>query len=120
MYRLKQQKGFTLIELVMIIVIVAILAAIAVPKYVDMASDAEVAAVKAYTGALRPAAAINYANCVLKSTATTAINAASVIGGMEETGGLAAVGTNAFSATVNGVAYSWAFTSPASVGDGTS
>jgi MSHA pilin protein MshA len=57
------QRGFTLIELVMVIVILGVLAAVAIPKFVDLKGDAQTAAVQATAGAAAAASSINYAAC---------------------------------------------------------
>jgi MSHA pilin protein MshA len=66
------RKGFTLIELVMVIVILGILAATALPRFVDLSSKARENAAKGVLGSIRAAVAIRYAsNAAYGSTSPT-------------------------------------------------
>jgi MSHA pilin protein MshA len=64
------QRGFTLIELVMVIVILGVLAAVAIPKFVDLKGDAQQASMQGVAGAAASASAINYGACAIGNTAS--------------------------------------------------
>ncbi|HTN32525.1 MAG TPA: type II secretion system protein [Marinobacter sp.] len=65
--RNEKQKGFTLIELVMVIVILGILAAFALPRFANLGGDARAASMQGVYGAVRSANAIVRSACLASS-----------------------------------------------------
>lgn len=62
---MQKSKGFTLVELVIVIVILGILAVTAAPKFLNLSSDAKVSTVNGVKGALQSANAVLYSKAVL-------------------------------------------------------
>ena len=68
---IRNQRGFTLIEIIMVIVLLGIIAAIAIPKYIDLRTEAADATASGIVGAIVSSAAIGYADLVTHNSAST-------------------------------------------------
>ena len=80
----KQQKGFTIIELVVVIVILGILAAVAFPKFENLSGSAQTAVLNGGKAAILSAGVIQYAKTQSANT-TASIIAATTLDGMTAT-----------------------------------
>ncbi len=110
MKRIRDERGFTLIELIVIIIILGILSVVAIPKYLDLRAEAEKGVAKGVTGALRGSVAILHAKYLIGGS-TFAYGITDVTTGVDtEDITLASAGT-AITATftTSGNTYTWAY-----------
>ncbi len=113
---MKRQGGFTLVELVVVIVILGILAVTAAPKFLNLQEDARKASIQGLKGAMDSAAGIVYGKAALSGLDTAPFGA---VGNIDVVYGYPAATTTGIGNAVEGLTNDWAMVEqvPAS-GDG--
>ena len=109
---MKRQGGFTLIELVVVIVILGILAVTAAPKFLNLQNDARASALQGLKGAIDGAAGITYGRAAIDGLEATS-SAATTQGNIPIAYGYPKATSAALAATVNGL-DDWQFVSEGS------
>jgi len=84
----KRQTGFTLIELITVIVILGALSVIALPRFIDLQDEAEQAATEGVAGSLSAAGAVNLAAALAGDTAATTVTNCSGLSALLASGDL--------------------------------
>ncbi|MEE9201227.1 MAG: prepilin-type N-terminal cleavage/methylation domain-containing protein [Candidatus Brocadiales bacterium] len=104
----REKKGFTLIELIMVIVILGIVAAVAVPKFLSLKSSATDGVVRGVHGAMQGTIQQLQAQFLLDDI--TSYAATDVVSNTTMQGATLASSGTSITATIKGKTYIWTFT----------
>ena len=105
-----KQQGFTLVELVVVLVVLGILAAVAIPRYVSYTTEARTAALNGLSGALRSSVALvqsRYVATGQTASPVTLADGSTVIVTTGANGGIPTVAAGGIEAAVNQTGFTF-------------